>query len=327
MGDKGDRTEIRAGTVTTFLKERLIIPLFRLSPIIAIYCLWSVITLSVLMGGSFFAGSDALLKYIVPVSVAFFIMLASLSTAIFMVYADPFLQKKPGLRYISILLTVILGAGLFIFVRQTGNKNILLFIIGSANLIVFANLIGTWIVTPLKRPPELVLLCIVMSLSDLFSVLGGPTRFIAADLEKYYKSGMKGDVPPGDFLIIKIAVPGLDELMPVFGIADWIIIAFLASAVVKFGMDDNLAAQSLSNMIKEKRMSLYLPAASAGLFFAVFSAHFFDIFLPALPVISLFFLTYTLVKYPDARNLTKKDWVLIFSFSGLMISVFAILCN
>ncbi len=137
---------------------------------------------------------------------------------------------------------------------------------------------------------------------------------------------MKGDVPIGDFLLIKIAVPGLDELMPVFGIADWIIIAFFAAAVVKFEMNDNLVGHSLNTMVKEKRLSIYLPVASAGLFFAVFSAQYFNIFLPALPVISLFFLSYILVKYPLARNLAKKDWILLFSFSGCMIGIFALIC-
>ncbi|MCP4113022.1 MAG: hypothetical protein GY749_47090 [Desulfobacteraceae bacterium] len=300
--------------------------LISLSPIIAIYCMWSVITLSVFVLGLFLAGIDSLLKFTIPVSIAFFIMLASLSTAIFMVYAEPELQKKPVLRYISILLTVFLGIGLFIFIRQTGNKSIVLFVIVSANLMVFANLIGAWIITPLEQPSELVLLCAVMSLSDIFSVFSGPTRFIAQSVDQYYKGGMKGDVPIGDFLLIKIAVPGLDELMPVFGIADWIIIAFLASAVVKFEMNDNLVGRSLDTMVKEKRLSVYLPAASAGLFAAVFSAQYFNIFLPALPVVSLFFLTYILAKYPVARNLNRKDWILLFSFSGCMIGIFALIC-
>lgn len=256
----------------------------------------------------------------------FFVLLASLSTAIFMVYAEPSLKRTPILHRLSVLFTVVLGLGLYIVVRQTGNKSVVLFIIASANLIVFANLVGTWIVTPLKRSAELVLLCVVMSLVDIFSVFSGPTKWIAGSIKQYYAGGMKGEVPVGEFFLVKIVVPGFGGLVPVFGIADWIIVTFFSAAVVKFGMNDNLVGQSLERMVKDKRLSVYFPMASLGLIVAVLLAQAFDLFLPALPVIVLVFLAYVFIKYPDVRKLTRKDWTLILSFAGVM-GLFVIIYN
>jgi len=294
-----------------------------LTPIGAIYGLWFLVCfmifqlpLPIIRGGTTL--SDLYHHVILPLSTVFFILLASLSTAAFMVYAEPSLKRNRVLRHFTVLFTVALGVGLFMLVRHTGNGGAVLFIIASANLIVFANLIGALIVTPLERPAELILLCVVMSLVDFFSVFAGPTKWIAESVKQYYESGMKGEVPIGDFLLVKIAVPGLGQLVPVFGIADWIIVSFFSAAVVKFGMKDNLFGQGLEVMVKNKRLSMYFPLASLGLVVAVLSAQALGLFLPALPVIAFFFLAYLLVRYPDARKLTKKDWILVFSFAGGM---------
>lgn len=294
-----------------------------LSPIGAIYGLWFLVCLAILhlprpimrVGTTL---SNLFHHVILPLSTVFFILLASLSTAVFMVYAEPSLKRNRVLHHFAVLFTVALGVGLFMFVRHTGNTGAVLFIIASANLIVFANLIGTIIVTPLERPAELILLCVVMSLVDIFSVFAGPTKWLAESVKQFYESGMTGEVPIGDFLIVKIAVPGLGQLVPVFGIADWIIVSFFSAAVVKFGIKDNLFGQGLEVMVKNKRFSMYFPMASLGLAIAVLSAQALGLFLPALPVIAFVFLAYLLARYPDARKLTKKDWILILAFAGGM---------
>jgi len=290
----------------------------------AVYCLWFLVSFSVLQAGLIFTTGEAFFNIAIPAAVLFFIVLASILTAIFVVYGEWYLQNLPGHRLFCISFVLAVGVGLFIFVRQTGNIRSIVFIIGSANLLVFANLIGTWIVTPLKRPAELVPVCIVMSLADLFSLTSGPTKRIAGSIEMYYEGAMEGQPPAWDFLLVKIVVPGFDKLLPVFGVSDWIMVAFLSAAVVKFGMNDNLAGKSLGDMVKNGRLSVYLPVAALGLATAILVAQVFCVFLPALPIIALFFLTYILIRYPQARRLERYDWILMLLFSGVMVSLLAI---
>ena len=297
----------------------------RLLPIVALYCLWVIISLLVLYLGSFIPYNKIPVNITVPVSTVSFIILASFITAGFMVYQERHLRDTTSLRYFSLVFTVLIAAGLFLYVRVTGKTNNLIFIIGTANLLMFANLLGTWIVNPLKRPAELVPVCVVMSLTDLFSVLGGPTQQIAQSVKSYYVGGMKGPTPVGDFLLFKVAVPGYEKVLPIFGVADWIIVAFLVAAVVKFRINDNLVGKSLNTMVEKGRVSIYLPVSALGLMAAVLLAQFSGIALPALPIISFFFLSYIMVKDPNAGKLKGSDWRLILLFSVVMIGLFAVL--
>lgn len=51
-------------------------------------------------------------------------------------------------------------------------------------------------------------------------------------------------LPLADILVLKISVPGQENLLPVFGVADWIIVAFRAASVAKFNLNDNIAGNS-----------------------------------------------------------------------------------
>lgn len=296
-------------------------------PIIAIYCLWTIASfLFLVLGLLFFQGGSAY-KITSPFTVILFIALASLSTAIFLRYVDGHLRSYPILRYLFVLLTIIIGFGIFASVRYKGVSNNFLFILGTANLLVFANLIGTWIIAPLKRPAELIPVCLVMALSDFFSIIAGPTGEIAKSIGDYYEGGMKGIVPAGDFLLFKIPVPGVDIIMPFFGVADWIIISFLSAAVTKFGMNDNLFGKSLGAMLGNAGISVYFPVAALGLAAAVLSAQVAAVFIPALPVIAFVFLSYIIIRYPQVRMLKRSDWVLMVLFSTLMLFMLAVCRN
>ena len=135
---------------------------------------------------------------------------------------------------------------------------------------------------------------------------------------------MEGPVPASDFILVKFSVPGLENPMPIFGLSDWVIIVFLTAAAVKFSMNDNLAGKSMETMVNKRQLSFYLPVTVLGLIAAVFTAHYQGIFLPALPVIALFFLGYTMVKYPKARELTRSDIILVLASSGIMAGLMAV---
>ena len=296
-----------------------------LLPIVASYCVWVIVSLLILYLGTLIPYNMIPMNIMVSVSTVSFIILASFITAGFMVYQERRLRDTTCLLYLSLVSTVAIATGLFFYVRATGKTSNLIFIIGTANLLTFANVLGTWIVSPLKRPAELAPVCVVMSLTDFFSVFGGPTQQIAQSVKKYYVGGMKGPTPVGDFLLFKVAVPGYEKVLPIFGVADWIIVAFLVAAVVKFRINDNLLGKSLNTMIEKRRVSVYIPVSAVGLIAAVLLAQFSGIALPALPIISFFFLSYIMIKDPHARMLRGSDWRHIILFSVAMIGLFAVL--
>ncbi|GBC61657.1 hypothetical protein DENIS_2619 [Desulfonema ishimotonii] len=285
------------------------------------YLIWTGFSVTVMAAGHFLPQAAG--PTVGTVSVIGFLVVASALTSHFIVRAEPVFRNRPGLRKISLLTAGCISAALFFLSRQTGYVSDLTGILNTANLLVLANLLGCWITAPLRRPAELIPLCLVMSLADLFSVAAGPTREIAKNIDQYYKSGMQGPVPVTDFILIKIVIPGQDSLMPVFGVADWIIVAFLSAAALRFGMNDNLAGKGLGEMVRRNRLSFYLPIAVPGLFAASALAWHLKIFLPALPVIALFFLAYTAARYPKVRQLTPSDWKLMGATACVMISLMA----
>ncbi len=290
----------------------------------SMYLIWIGISLFVFHTGQLLPLDKETQHLFSPFSVLFFLSLASMLTALFMTDAEPLLRNHHRLRKALLLLCTAIGAGLFAFVRVSGIIHPLIYIAGTANLLVFASLLGSWIVAPLKRPAELLPLCLVMSFVDIFSVAGGPTKEIAETLEKYYRSGMKGPAPAGDFILIKIPTPGLEKLVPLFGLADWIIIVFLAAYAAKFSISDNITGHSLHHMVKNRRLSFYLPVPVLGLIAGIFLARFLGIFLPALPVIVLFFLGYIMIKHPEVRNLTNSDWKLMLITLAVMTGLLAV---
>lgn len=288
----------------------------------AIYLSWIGASLLVLLlGKTPLAGPYGLA---VPVAVICFVVLASLGAAVFLIGLEPHLHGRRWLRVILLLITLAVGVVLYFLGRSPGGPENLTFILVSANLLVFAALLGSWMVAPLTRPAEMVPVCVVMTAADLFSVLAGPTREVVSELRDFYHGGMEGPAPAAEFLLIKIAIPGFERLVPVFGVADWIMVVFLAAAVAKFGMNDNLAGPSLGSMLEKGRASSYVPVAASGLILAVLLAQGLDIFLPALPVVALVFLGYILLRYPQARALRYSDWFAMLLVSGMAVGLIAI---
>ena len=287
----------------------------------AIYLSWISASLLVLLLGSSPAAFSGL---VVPAAVVCFVVLASAGAAVFLICLEPLLNGRRWLRVVLLLITLSAGVGIYFLGRSPAGPDNLTFIFGSSNLLVFAALLGSWMVAPLTRPAEIVPVCVVMTAADLFSVLAGPTRDIASGLRAFYEGGMQGPSPPAEFLLIKIAVPGFEALVPVFGVADWIMVVFLVAAVAKFRMNDNLAGASLGSMVEKGRLRFYVPVAASGLILAVLLAQGLNLFLPALPVVSLVFLGYILLRYPKARALKRSDWLAILLISGIAAGLSAI---
>ncbi len=185
--------------------------------------------------------------------------------------------------------------------------------IHTANLLFFACVLGNWLTEPLKRPAELIPLCLVMSLIDIFSVFQGPTRELTSDLIGYYGSGQPGPPPLVDYILIKLPLPGQSSLLPVFGVSDWIMIVMLSAAAAKFSMNDN---------ILHRFGKVYFPVAGIGLITTILAARELDMYLPALPMIAGCFLAVMAYKFPEIRHLTRNELRPMVLFTALAGGLF-----
>ena len=256
------------------------------------------------------------------VSTLFHLGGAVLAMAFYLVFLDHQVLQSSRLRPLMFLGCLLFAAGLYAYSRWTaGPLPPVLEMLGTANLLVLAMVLGSWLTTALKRPAELVPVCLVMSLVDIFSVARGPSRFIAGSVENFYQQGRRGIPPLGDFLLVKITLPGSPVLFPVFGLTDWIIVVFLSAAAIRFGYNDNLLGRGLVAMRQNKRPSFYLPVSAAGLALAVIMAQVGGLFLPALPIIAVLFLGYVFFRYPLSRQLQPSDWTLMLTSCGIMAVV------
>lgn len=292
--------------------------------IFTIYCQWLLLLSVIYLAGSGLpvAGQlQGLLFIVVTLGVIGF---GFWQNAGFLIGPDSRLNAFPEIRAAALIFCLLLSGLFFLagYVPQIPRP--IVFIAHTANLFVFASLLGAWLVKPVKRAPELIVLCVVLALSDLFSVLSGPSRAIVKAVKKYYEGGAQGPAPPGDFLLIKIPVPGSPALQPIFGVSDWIVIVFLSAAAYKLGINDNLAGQGLPDMDKARGPGVYIPAAGVGLLTAMAAAHLLGLFIPALPLVALCYASYILFMDAAARQLKKHDWLLIAGFSAAMAGLLGV---
>ncbi len=253
-----------------------------------------------------------------------YIFLAGWLTAIFIRYQRPWLNSRPGLRTLLLAANLVIAGGLLLHVQAVGYAGPWVSALGSANLMIFAMLLGTWLVAPLKRPAELWPVCAVMAFADLFSVARGPTRSMTHSIEAYYRGARPGPPPYADFLLVKVPVPGLEQLSPAFGVADWIAVAFLTASALKFGINDNLSGHGLYARLDGRSWNWYLPAGAAGLALAVSLAQITGLFLPALPVVALVFLACGLIRHPSLRRLAGTDWLVLAVAGGMFAGLIGI---
>lgn len=242
------------------------------------------------------------------------LLLLSGLTGLYRQQIEPQLQQSQLLRIGGLFAGLLLSAGIYILVAKLALRSDLISAFHTANLLFLACLLGHWLVIPLKRPAELVPLCLVMSLVDIYSVFKGPTKSLTNDLSNYYSSGQSGAPPFIDYILVKFPMPGQAGLQPVFGISDWILIAMLSAAAAKFGMSDNLFG---------RRSLPYLSVAVIGLIISIMLAREANLYLPALPLVALFFLSMMAFRHPEIRQLTRNELrplgLIFILFAGLLL--------
>lgn len=288
-----------------------LIPFRAFLPAGIVFILFSFVSLGLLATAPLSFDLSTFAPLLVPLAALIFIVMLSMACAVFTVYQEPLFARFQGLRRIMVLGALTLEAVLVSVLCHTHIHQNLFCALASANLVVMALLLGNFLVSGLNRPSELIPVCIVMSIADLISVVNGPSKQMIEGIEAFYRHGRLGAVPWSDFLLVKIAVPGVDHMLPVFGVTDVVVLAFLVAAAHKFRLNDNLLGRGLGDMPGWLCLARWFPAAAGGLAFALLAAHGFDMFLPALPVIACFFLGYTVPRYPKMRLLGRTEWTVV----------------
>jgi len=158
--------------------------------------------------------------------------------------------------------------------------------IKSGLLMLIATLIGTALARYVHRLWEIIPIGIAMALADLASWMFGPTANFTKELQQYYQDPV-GPPPFIDMVLIKLAAPGSGNLVPVFGISEWIMVVFFIVVASRFGINDNLIGASGESLARRRKLGRYLPVSVVALFFALSLAQISGIFIPALPLIAL----------------------------------------
>lgn len=162
----------------------------------------------------------------------------------------------------------------------------LLTTVKSSLLLLVATVTAAALARYVQRLWEIVPICVVMTLADFSSWLSGPTASFSQQIEHYYLTpGAKA--PLIDMVLIKLAFPGTNMLMPVFGISDWIMVVFFAIVARRHGINDNLLGTAGETLARNKKTGRYLPVSVLALFMAIVFAQSSGLFIPALPLIAV----------------------------------------
>jgi ABC-type xylose transport system permease subunit len=165
----------------------------------------------------------------------------------------------------------------------------------SGLLLFTGTLIGVALARYVKRLWEVLPLCLVMMLADFSSWAIGPTAEFAREIEAYYLDPV-GPAPLIDMVLVKFAYPGAPDLIPVFGVSDWIIVVFFAALAQRYQINDNLLGVASAAQPSRWLYGRYLPVAVVALFLAIMLAHASGSFIPALPLIVLVVVVFYLLR-------------------------------
>lgn len=160
---------------------------------------------------------------------------------------------------------------------------------------LIATLIGAALARYVHRLWEIIPIGIAMALADFASWMFGPTANFSKDLQQYYQNPV-GPPPFIDMVLIKFAVPGSRNLLPVFGISDWIMVVFFIIVATRFGINDNLIGASGETLARQRKFGRYLPVSVVALFFTLSLAQISGTFIPALPLIALTMFTWYAIR-------------------------------
>ena len=214
-------------------------------------------------------------------------------------------QRTRGF-YLFWLTTLILLTWVVHQLPATGSWSPLLTAVKSGLLLFTGTLIGVALARYVKRLWEVLPLCLVMMLADFSSWAIGPTAEFAREIEAYYLDPV-GPPPLIDMVLVKFAYPGAPDLVPVFGVSDWIMVVFFAALARRYLINDNLLGLLPSGHYPDRLCGRYLPVAAVALFVAIMLAHASGSFIPALPLIVLVVVAFYLLRTLPQKLFRTKN--------------------
>lgn len=298
-----------------------------IKPVISIYLVWGLgilvfQTLGRILPDPARAGFD----YIIIVGL---IACLAWMTRIYQKRIEPAIGTDTARRLSWIGVLTLIFIILCLPEGQAGLKSNIITALSTATLVLLACVAGHWLVIPLKRPSEFIPIGVAVALSDIFSVVSGPTRTFAENISDYYREGMTGPVPLVDFFLVKMPMLGSDYFMPVFGITDWVVVVLLSAGALRFRMNDNVFSLAGSKQAQNKSRAFF-PVAGIGLILSIVAARAMNLYLPALPFIVIVFLGTMAAKYPAVRKLRREEiraMIFVSALIGLFMAVFAFINN
>lgn len=193
-------------------------------------------------------------------------------------------------------MSLALGIWLLNQLSAGGLWQQLLIALKSGLLLLAATVTGAALARYIHRLWEIVPICVVMTLADFASWRYGPTAVFTEQIQQYRLAPI-GPPPLVDLILIKLAFPGTPALAPLFGISDWIMVAFFAVVARRHGVNDNLLGTSGEALARQGKIGRYLPVPVVALFVATILAQVTGLFIPALPLIAMIMLLWYAGRY------------------------------
>jgi len=225
---------------------------------------------------------------------SFGLMILQLYFAGLLIFPVLRLQSENRSRGFYLFWGIILALLIWMFhqLSLNGSWQSLLNAIQSGLLLMTGTIVGAALARYVKKFWEILPLCFAMSVADFSSWLIGPTANFAQTIEQYYLKP-EGPPPAIDMILVKLAFPGTENLLPVFGLSDWIMVAFFIVVAQRYQINDNLLGFRRDFGPESKHLGrFYLPVSLVALLSAVICAQATGLFIPALPVIALVMLVW-----------------------------------
>ena len=245
---------------------------------------------------------------------AYLLLLSSLARVV--IKSIVVVERKELVTYFAVVVILlaifVLGRQMQLSVGAFGGT------LATANLLFGATMLGSLLATAIQRVGELVPVCITAAVADAISVSKGPTKAMIVDINEYYTSGGEGAAPLVDFILVKIGIPGIENLVPVFGITDWIFVVLLSASLYRLNLKDNI----LPARFRAGEL-LFVPVAVVALYLTIILAQLTGLFIPAMVGIALLFLVFLVIKYNLYKQIRKIDlYYSVFFPSAVAVALF-----
>ncbi len=257
--------------------------------LIGVSCLWCLVVILLSLLGPFFPATP----YLDALWMAVQLFIASQM----FIPVKLFIPEPRRRSFYWFWLVILIGLNYSVNLISPAAGSFPVISAGKSALLLFSGtLVGAVLARYIDRLRDLFLVCIVMALADFSSWLAGPTAQFTEQIAAYYQTP-GGPRPMIDMVLIKLALPGGSQLVPVIGVSDWVMVSFFTCAAGYFQANENLLGRSVVlNGAALPLWGRYLPVPVVVLFAVILLAHGTQWFIPVLPVLAMAMICWYLLK-------------------------------